>query len=128
MHSLSLASPLDKFDLIATYSTNAVAILGNAAGEYELIPLHNVAATLAKVQTGLKARGFYFVGVVGLMGGTVQSALDVPLDTPTIEALSASYCRFIDDRIRDRLRQTVPGDSLKFLEALWAQHDPRPDA
>lgn len=119
---------LDKFDLIATYSANAVCILGNASGEYELIALDNVAVTLSKVKDDLLARGFHFVGVIGLMGGTPQPALAEPLDTPTIEALSASYSRLIDDRIRDRLRQTVPGDSLPFLEAMWKLHDPRSDA
>jgi hypothetical protein len=119
---------LDKFELIATHARDVVTILGNAAGEYELIPLHNVAATLSKVKDDLLARGFRFVGVIGLMGGTVQPALDVPLDTPTIAALCASYSHFIEERNTDRVRATGPGDSLKFLEALWAQHDPRPDA
>jgi hypothetical protein len=120
---------LDRYELVALYGRLPVVIFGNtSSGDFELVDLDATPDKLPEVKAAIEARGLEFLGTVAILDGQPRSALADPLDTPTIEALAEAYNRHVDARLKDRIRETVPGDAITFLENLWSLADKRPIA
>ncbi len=114
---------------------NAVAaILGRTeTGVYRLTP---IAPESLEVQIAT-ARGLYFIGVIGFVGGVPTAALDYPLDTPTIQRLRADFvARFVrtlaapesadaNTGANTDRRAYLPGGAVPFLERLYQLPDER---
>ena len=114
---------LDRYELVGKLP---VVIFGNtSSGDFELVDLDAAPVTLPEVKIAIEARGLAFLGTVAILDGKPRSALADPLDTPTITSLAEAYNRHIDARLKNRIRETVPGDALTFLENLWSLADKR---
>lgn len=99
----------DKFQTLAMRSSVAVSILANSdVSDIELLPvapraysdeeIHRLAAQWA-------GRGLGFIGVVGIVDGVPQTALDVPLDPGRIEALSAAFVAYCESLFGAYIRE-----------------------
>lgn len=86
----------DRFQRVAMRADIAVAILANAdTTDIELLPVmphgpNEDLDTLARLWAG---RGLAFLGVIGMIDGTPQTALEAPLDALQMQALSAAFAR-----------------------------------
>lgn len=87
----------DCFQFLASRANPAVAVLSNPDGTAtELLPVmprglsNEDLDSLVQLWAG---RGLAFIGVIGMVDGVVQTALDIPLDAVRVEALSAAFAR-----------------------------------
>jgi hypothetical protein len=122
MRSLDLGN-LDKFELLASYGKYPVAIMGNPqAADFELVALDGVNGLEQKI---FAARGLRFIGIIAILDSGPRTAFAELLDDAMIDTLAAAYAHSFLEQKDTRTMQ--PGDSLRFLDALWQLHDPRPD-
>jgi hypothetical protein len=114
---------LDKFQRIAWYGQSAAAILGNGA-EFQLVDVADVKAIPNEDhRQQLLARGFRFIGIVGLIEGSAKIALAEPLDDTTTAALAQAYLVFIEQRINKSAKPV--GDGADWITRLYQLPDTR---
>lgn len=109
----------------------AVAIVGNpGTRDFELLDLPVKASLVLRDE--LKRR-LEFCGIIALVGGRPQTALESPLDESVITALTHAFLDRIDaaltitEAVLAARTDAPPSDWLKFAESLWALPDPRPE-
>jgi hypothetical protein len=106
---------LDKFEQLASDSTLTAVILGNPAlTDFELIA---PAPLPPETQAKFHARNFGFIGVVGVVEGRFRTALAVPLDDATAEALAAAFVQYVVAKLNTK--------DVTWFENLWALPDSR---
>ena len=108
---------LDKFEQLATDSTLTAVILGNPGlTDFELIPPEPLSA---EAQAAFHSRDFGFIGVVGVVGGKFRTALAVPLDDATADALAAAFVQYVVAKLKLNTKDVT------WFENLWALPDSR---
>lgn len=114
----------DVFQSLAMRANPAAAVLSNPDGTAtELLPVmprglsNEDLDSLVQLWAG---RGLAFIGVIGMVDGIPQTALDIPLDPLRMHALSSAFVRHCEQIERQK------GDSVEWCERLFALPDPRP--
>lgn len=94
---------MDKFDQILEHAKLPVYILSNGSDlrleDFDGEPMS------ADVQKDLLARGFCFLGCMGILEGKPKAALANPVDPATSSLLSQAYVRFVVDRVNRHRQQ-----------------------
>jgi hypothetical protein len=102
---------------IAWDCENAAVVIGNEH-EYQLVPLDGpIDWALATA----KARGYDFVGVIGLRGGKTVFAPEPGMDARMMRAVP-DFFQYVKTRLA---RYEPKGDGVAWLESLWTLPDAR---
>ena len=106
--------PLDRSELIAANASFKRIILGNlATEEFGLYDPAQIAEGLALTKRGvdLTALGLSYCGIVGVVDGVPRTSLEVPLNPPVIDRLSAEFLAdlqtYADASVLRQVEQTV---------------------
>lgn len=84
---------LDKFEQIAADAEYAFVILANLdTDDMQFVDLTPVPADTARA---FAERGLGFVGVVGWVGGHPRVALEVELDSETIQRMTEAFVQYV---------------------------------
>jgi hypothetical protein len=114
----------DKFQTLAmrAHDSLCVAILANDdVTDIELVNV-KLAPLPEDRARELGARGLHFLGMMGIVDGLPQTALDIPLDPVRISALSAAFVAYCEVMLRDALEK---GDEVAWLMRLFSLPDER---
>lgn len=117
-------SVLDRFEVIAYRAKYPVAIFISTDGSaIELVDLDGPVTETDSAT--LIERGLHFAGAIGILDGVseIETVSQLPVDIAFV--VGAAYSRHLLSKSHG-----VPSDSdsLPFLKALWALHDPRSEA
>ena len=112
----------DKHEVIAGFAQYPASILGNLeTRDFVLIAMNDLPLSEPS-RLDYTARGFTYIGDVGILNGKPRTALYEPLDNDAITALSAAYIRLVEAALK-------PKDaSEEWLKKLWALGDQRGEA
>ncbi|MCU1320378.1 MAG: hypothetical protein JWM43_27 [Acidobacteriaceae bacterium] len=110
---------MTKFEEIVSTAQYAVCVIGNPlTSEYELLDFPLPETFCADVTE----RGMTFVGVLGVVQGACQAALDIPMDDASVARLSDLFQKRLQLAI-DAHTQAVEG--VEWLNRLYLIPDTR---
>jgi hypothetical protein len=86
----------DKFEQVAASAEYAVLVVGNlATSEFELLELWQLPAD----DGSYTARGLSFLGIIGIVHGQPQVALQEPLEERAMLPVSEMFCKRIEGAV-----------------------------
>lgn len=104
----------DQFQALAMQSNLAVAILANPdVSDIEMVRVTPRALSdseLDALTVQWSGRGLAFIGIAGLVNGTVRTALDVPLDIGRTNALAAAFVEYCRVLLADKSQPQSPAE------------------
>jgi hypothetical protein len=117
---------MDKFEKLAFESSIAAAVLGNVStGDFQLVDVTSLPLS-TEDQASFHARGFGFLGLLGVCDGIPHTALAVELDPTTTSALSSAFVQFVWKALSEKGRaQGKRDDGADWLRRLFSLPDKR---
>jgi hypothetical protein len=126
---------MDRIEVLAVKSRTGACwlMLGNVERkDFEVFPLFQ--ALSDETTADYRARGFSFLGAAGIVDGSPQTCLEVPLDNETVDALSARVRALVEAELERRIADPVVEELAMqaafslYMRSLMNLPDTRDDA
>jgi hypothetical protein len=118
----------DKFQILAMRAHDSLCVCILANDDATDIELVNPTSPFPEdTSREFDARGLTFLGVMGIVDGLPQTALEIPLDHVRISALSAAFVKYCEDRLNGAFEPQGKADDVDWLMRLFALPDERPE-
>src|ERR1041385_6654551 len=115
---------MDAHEMIAGHAELSACVLGNAAGQYMLVPLDGEGYPLSETEVHeARLRGFEYVGLLGFKGGAFgYRAEPGPLCALAMFRACLEFAAYVASRLQQPKKTD---DSVAWLERLMSLEDPR---
>jgi len=102
----------------------SVSLLGNPqTSDFELVDTAQLPLSEDHLNR-LRARGMYYLGVTGLVGGTPRTALIEGLSHSDIGALTSAFLAYLAT-VLQLPQKPAPSPAVEWVAELFALEDPR---